>query len=176
MKGSAINDDSFITTSQPFKQHRPVNPSWLAVKPLHNVVIPLDLDASKGRVVKISTLEIPVSYEAVLDTVPKLHLRSPVLPEAPEDVKHSLFPLTPHKGYDCIFHVGVAGSGPLRIEKLGHKLGYYKTDVDGRLAPIVERQSEDFVDEQPMKSLDDTSLPSRGFGVGYETFPDGKYA
>lgn len=144
------------------------------------MVVPLDLGSARRRLVKITTLEIPVSYEAVLDTVPKLHLRPPVLPE---DAKDSLCPLPPSKGYDFIFHVGVAGSGPLRMERLGHKLGYYKTDVNGKLAPIVrgspsdfERQSDVFVNEQPMESLDDISPLSRGFGVGYETFPDGKYA
>lgn len=183
-----------------------MNPSWLAVKALHNVVMPLDTDpvvidgqvvmrapatSTKHRLVKISALEIPVSYEAVVDVVPKLHLRPPVLPD---DVKDNFYPLPQDKGYDFIFHVGVAGRGPLRMEKLGHKLGYYMKDANGKMAPIVKSPPSDFsrreesdvsVGEQQIErlglgfsDLESTgeaysARPNRGFGVGYEKFPDG---
>ncbi|KAJ3788643.1 hypothetical protein GGU11DRAFT_691602 [Lentinula aff. detonsa] len=198
-----------LTGFGPFQNHKPENPSWLAVKPLHNVVIPLDSDpvvidgqvvmratSSKQWLVKISALQIPVEYEAVMDIVPKLHLRPPVLPD---EVKDDFYPLPPDKGYDFIFHVGVAGRGPLRMEKLGHKLGYHMKDAVGRMAPIVKgppsefgrREIEDTVSvgEQPlqvgerlglgfeMESAGDSysARPNRGFGVGYEKFSDEIY-
>ncbi|KAJ3862571.1 hypothetical protein EV359DRAFT_44910 [Lentinula novae-zelandiae] len=202
-----------LTGFGPFQNHTAENPSWLAVKPLHNVVIPLDSDpvvidgqvvmrtpttSSKHWLVKISALEIPVEYEAVMDTVPKLHLRPPVLPD---EVKDDFYPLPPDKGYDFIFHVGVAGRGPLRMEKLGHKLGYYMKDVAGKLAPIVKGPPSEFgrrgiedtdvsvVGEQPLQVGERLGLgfemenagdsysarPSRGFGVGYEKFSDEIY-
>ncbi|KIK67010.1 hypothetical protein GYMLUDRAFT_844716 [Collybiopsis luxurians FD-317 M1] len=185
-----------LTGFGPFANHRPDNPSWLAVKALHNVVMPLDADpvvSSTHRLIKISALQVPVTYEAVVEVVPKLHLRPPVLPEA---VKDDFYPLPQDKGYDFIFHVGVAGRGPLRMEKLGHKLGYHMKDASGRLAPIVKGPPSDFgrreepdmsVGEQPierigslgfdMESTSDTysARPSRGFGVGYEKFPDEIY-
>ncbi|KAE9398260.1 peptidase C15, pyroglutamyl peptidase I-like protein [Gymnopus androsaceus JB14] len=189
MHASTIGGDEdsvfnvLLTGFGPFKNHRPWNPSWLAVKPLHNVVMTLDEDSIvidgqvvmraptttlKHRLVKISALEVPVEYLTVLDWVPNLHLRPP-------------------KGYDFIFHVGVAGKGPLRLEKLGHKTGYFKKDEGGKMAPIIEsppfdfgrREKMDFsVGEQPieeireLESAGDTYGANRGFGLGYEKFPD----
>jgi pyroglutamyl-peptidase len=169
------------------------------------VVIPLDADpvvidgavvirptlTAKHRLVKISALEIPVEYEAVKDIVPKLHLRPPMLPDSVN--KDDFYPLPPDKGYDFIFHVGVAGRGPLRMEKLGHKLGYYMKDATGKMAPVVKAAPSDFqrredldvsIGEQAVEriglsfELENTgdaysARPSRGFGVGYEKFPDG---
>jgi len=36
-----------------------------------------------------------------------------------------------------MFHIGVAGRGPLRMERLGHKYGYHMKDASGKLAPLV---------------------------------------
>ncbi|KAE9401603.1 peptidase C15, pyroglutamyl peptidase I-like protein [Gymnopus androsaceus JB14] len=196
-----------LTGFGPFNNHKPWNPSWLAVKPLHNVVMPLDDEpvvidgqvvmrapttTSKHRLVKISALEVPYDYLSVLDVVPNLHLRPPVLPD---EVKDNFYRLPPDKGYDFIFHVGVAGRGPLRVEKLGHKTGYFMKDASGKMAPIIKSPPSDFgrreeldvsVGEQPieriglgfeLESAGDTysARPNRGFGVGYEKFPDELY-
>lgn len=174
-----------------------MNPSWLAVELLHDVVISVDPssnpdgqtvmfdDPSPIRPIHISVLQIPVSYEAVLDIVPGLHARPPVLPKL-----DTSFPPPPEKGYDFIFHIGVAGRGPLRMEKLGHKLGYHMKDADGKLAPIVRTSPKDFSrrpdDPSPAENLErerlsmdmvesggDTAVrPARGFGSAYENFPD----
>jgi hypothetical protein len=148
-----------------------VNQSWAAVEPLHNTIIAIDPlskpvaddgrpisvdDLRQIRAIHISALQIPVSYDAVFDIVPGLHARPPVLPKS-----DTPFPPLPDRAYDFIFHVGVADRGPLRVERLGHKSGYYWEDVDGKLAPIVQTGGDD-VDEPP----------NRGFGPGYETFPD----
>ena len=184
---------------QPFSNYK-VNPSWLAVEPLHNTVISIDPqtnpavidgqpvlldDPSPIRPIHISVLQIPVSYEAVLDIVPGLHARPPVLPKF-----DTSFPPPPDKGYDFIFHIGVAGRGPLRMEKLGHKLGYHMKDAGGKLAPIVRTSPKDFSrrqdDPSPAESLERDRLgidmvesggdtvvrPTRGFGPAYENFPD----
>lgn len=77
------------------------NPSWLAVKPLHNTMLDLTsssapvLDkSSSGSVVdanrvtegvkaRIQTLQVPVHYGSVLDLVPRIHgLASPPSPAA----------------------------------------------------------------------------------------------
>ncbi|KAF5389345.1 hypothetical protein D9757_004366 [Collybiopsis confluens] len=182
-----------VTGFGPFANHQPDNPSWLAVQPLHNVVLPLDTETGgKHRVIKISALQVPVTYESVASVVPKLHLRPPVLPD---QVKDDFYRLPQDKGYDFIFHLGVAGRGPLRMEKLGHKLGYHMKDPSGKLAPTVKGPPSDFgrreesdmsVGEQAVERIglgfdvesagDTYSVrPSRGFGAGYEKFPDEIY-
>lgn len=155
---------------QPFA-HYEENPSWLAVRPLHNKVLTFepppdatiaidaaaaaaagidvhmrDVDESdvdelepepapKPRQIHITVCKVPVVYEAVLSTVPSFHSRPPVLPEHDEPLSPSLPP--DEDGYDLCFHVGVAGRGPLRVERIGHKKGYNMKDATGRLAPIV---------------------------------------
>ncbi|KAM5531646.1 hypothetical protein V8D89_014698 [Ganoderma adspersum] len=191
------------------------NPSWLAVKSLHNTILYKDPPAElllpndqatiitdemeeflrRPQQIHISALEIPVSYQAVLSTVPGLHGRPPVLP-SPNDPSFAV-PPPPANGYDFIFHVGVAGRGPLRIERIGHKNGYRMKDGDGEYAPIVhlpkdtigldaeaelarmERMLAGAVDVPglPMppggaEVVDIPPAPNRGFGKGYETFAD----
>lgn len=192
---------------QPFFQFKE-NPSWLAVKPLHNTVIVLDesfdpISVESQVVVEedgndipkthihISALEVPVVYEAVLDTVPGLHLRPPILPES---LKDGFFPTPPKKGYDLIFHIGVAGRGPLRVEKVGHKLGYQMKDASGKLAPLVETPMQDYgrnrdgflgavnMEMLAMDMVETHPAPegaprlNRGFGIGYDKFPEELYS
>ena len=119
--------------------------------------------------IHITAMEVPVAYKAVLSIVPTLH--------AP-----------PSTGYDFVMHVGVAGSGPLRLEELGHKFGYYLKDVDGQLAPIVSHHRKDcqcgpisemdLLEKERLQAEDDSDdtpidrCPVRGFGKGYESFPE----
>jgi hypothetical protein len=100
----------------------------------------------------------------------------------------------PASGYDLIFHVGVAGRGPLRMERLGHRLGYHMKDASGKLATIVQTSSpkgdpataDDRLVAENMERErlgmeivqhenqggETTARPSRGFGTGYDTFAD----
>lgn len=155
--------------------HYDENPSWLAVKPLQNVILKTDITHAKveasnasasasskattssssttpkvsippidipssPRPIHITTLQIPVLYEDVLEKVPPLLLRPPVLPEdAPVDCVPP-----PQNGYDFVFHIGVAGRGPLRMERVGHKLGYHMKDASGKYAPVVKVIPKDF--------------------------------
>ncbi|PSR81128.1 hypothetical protein PHLCEN_2v6463 [Hermanssonia centrifuga] len=153
-----------VTGFGPFWRYQ-VNPSWLAVKPLHNTILrvepstepivpslhhahndhPMAMDDMEAvsqapLVIHITTLQIPVAYHAVLSTVAGLHSRPPVLPE-PEDPAF-MIPTPPQNGYDFMFHIGVAGRGPLRIEKIGHKLGYRMKDAEGQYAPVVATPKE----------------------------------
>jgi hypothetical protein len=170
--------------------HHTENPSWLAVKPLQNAILhtdvtPQNVEASNAaasaksttangtfppRPIHVTTLQIPVLYEAVLQDVPPLYSIPPVLPGyAPSDC---LPP--PADGFDFVFHIGVAGRGSLQMECLGHKLGYYKPDVSGKYAPVVEVIPREF-SNTPLASsapFDDTARPIRGFGIGYETSQD----
>lgn len=174
------------------------NPSWLAVKPLHNTVLKVDVaiepilpsDHPPGacpiatREIHITALQIPVTYEAVLSTVPGLHVRPPVLPPSSDPFIPTATP--PPEGYDLFFHVGVIGRGSLRMEHVGHKFGYNMKDSTGALAPIVRVSREennqppevqrmefarlrDYTIESP---VDGTDMPKRGFGKGYESFPE----
>ena len=136
---------------QPFA-HYGDNPSWLAVEPLQNTVLYTDIHpkssshaptpeiAHDPRPIHITTLKVPVVYQDVLDIVPGLHARPPHLPpDAPGDCVPP-----PASNYDFVFHLGVAGRGPLRMERLGHKLGYHMKDAKGKLAPIVRVSPKDF--------------------------------
>lgn len=69
-----------------------------------------------------------------------MHLRPPVLPEQVRDE----FLKPPPNGYDLMFHIGLAGRGPLRLERCGHKLGYNMKDAKSRYAPLVIPQPKDF--------------------------------
>ncbi|KAG8730895.1 hypothetical protein FRC11_005561 [Ceratobasidium sp. 423] len=107
-----------ITGFGPFRNIKS-NPSWLATKPLDNQTLkftkPAQAHAPKSHPVEIeahvSALEVPVTYSAVLSTVPPLHLS---------------------KQYDVILHVGVGLAGGLEIERLAHKTGYNEPDAAGR--------------------------------------------
>jgi len=86
---------------------------------------------SRKRYIRISTILMPMEYEEVLNIVPGLHSRPPVLPES--DKEHPTpNPTPPREGYDLMFHVGVTGRGALRMEKMGHKLGYNMKDRLGK--------------------------------------------
>lgn len=110
-------------------------------------------DASRHRRVQITALEVPVVYDAVLDTVPGLYQQPPVHPAT--DSTH-ITPQAPREGYDLIIHVGVAGTGPLRAEKLGHKSGYRIPDAEGKLGAF-ERHYDEF-DEELETEIDLSTL------------------
>lgn len=157
---------------QPFQGFEDGNPSWKAVQRLHNevlyshtsvepvtyydqaVVTPLRSDAS--HTIHITAFEIPSQYEAVLTEVPGFHSRPPQL-RTPADPLFAL-PRPPEKGFDFIMHVGVAPPGPFSLERRGHKTGYNEEDAAKQFAPVV--------------GLDPDGKKIRGFGAGYEMFPE----
>ncbi|KAL0580324.1 hypothetical protein V5O48_001661 [Marasmius crinis-equi] len=211
ISGSRGSEDGvyhvLLTGFGPFRHYKE-NPAWLAVKPLHNTTLALDpypvvidgqivtrdTQETKNRTIKISALEIPMEYEAVVEVVPGLHHRPPELPEA---VRDDFYPLPADKGYDFIFHLGVAGRGPLRMEKSAHKLGYHMKDATGKLAPMVRGTPIEFGRREDEVAVGDTihterigfelvetgatagdtysARPNRGFGTGYEKFADEIY-
>ncbi|KAH9001985.1 hypothetical protein EDB86DRAFT_2900468 [Lactarius hatsudake] len=169
----------------------PQNPTWLAIAPLNNVVLSLEIEpASPDRMqmvidvdhpngypsddprhIHLSTLQLPPTYDAVLDYVAGLHC----------------------SGYDLIFHIGVAGRGPFRLERLAHKTGYRMKDSLNHHAPVVDFLPEpntaepsqvEILDQMRVSSASmaivgpqspiDTSVdqPVRGFGKGYESFAE----
>lgn len=190
------------------------NPSWLAARPLHNTTLytdpPFDLAADgetiitdemeqmapKPQLIHITAIQIPVSYQAVLAVTPGLYARPPALPKPTDPT--IVMPPPPPNGYDFMFHIGVAGRGPLRIEKLSHKFGYRMKDAEGHYAPTVHLPKEGPRDpaeasevermEQYLGLVSSPSAhgpsgdhvvtespevpPNRGFGKGYETFPE----
>ena len=169
------------------------------MKQLQNTILHTDIpsDATivgdRQRPIHISTLQIPVVYESILEIVPGLHARPPILPESmPPDC---LPP--PETSYDFMFHIGVAGRGPLRLERVGHKLGYHMKDATGKLAALVRSTPKDFSRRDNTNSLsfaaenaererlgmdpmetqtivggDSIVRATRGFGPAYETFAD----
>ncbi|CAE6509983.1 unnamed protein product [Rhizoctonia solani] len=127
------------------------NPSWLATKPLDNQTLKFTKHAQphspKSHPVEIeahiSALEVPVTYSAVLSTVPPLHAS---------------------KQYDVILHVGVGLEGGLEIERLAHKTGYNEPDAAGRRCdPINEKP-------KPEAGKAKVEQVKRGFGRGFEEF------
>lgn len=148
--------------------------------------IPIPHPTTALREIHITTLKVPVTYDDVLSIVPGLHTRPPVLPP----IENALPP--PPNGYDLVLHVGVAGRGPLRIERIGHKFGYNMKDANGCHAPIVPVAREDASrrpsEPSPAERMERARLgydidspidggepPKRGFGKGYECFPEEIY-
>ncbi|KAJ7218129.1 peptidase C15 pyroglutamyl peptidase I-like protein [Mycena pura] len=116
------------------------NPSWLAVKTLHDTIImttPARGQPPKGATpdsIHITTLNIPCVYSAVLESVPGMHAQPPVLPDkyTPPTSRPP-----PEDGFSLIVHVGVGLSGGLRAERLAHKTGYTLLDHEGQSPPLV---------------------------------------
>ena len=99
--------------------------------------------SSKPRPIHITTLQIPVVYDSVLQIVPGLHARPAVLSEHLDTpTETSLGP--PEGGYDLIVHVGVGLPGNLEVEKQAHKLGYTLADCDGKLPSIAAKSKRGF--------------------------------
>jgi pyroglutamyl-peptidase len=139
--------------------------------------------------IHISTLQIPLTYDAVLDCVSGIHARPPTIPSTNPPTTKIAPP--PENGYDFVFHIGLAGRGPFRIERLGHKAGYRMKDSLNQYAPIIEFLPEstalepsqgEMLDQMRMSSASMAAIgptspidatvdhPIRGFGKGYESY------
>ncbi|KAI0253981.1 hypothetical protein BJV78DRAFT_100154 [Lactifluus subvellereus] len=139
--------------------------------------------------IHISSLQIPPTYDAVLDCVTGIHARPPIIP--PTNPPTSRIAPPPEHGYDFIFHIGLAGRGPFRIERLGHKAGYRMKDSINKQAPVIEFLPEsNALEPSQRETLEQMRLssahmamvghtspidatvdhPVRGFGKGYELY------
>lgn len=175
-------------------------PSTPPATTINEDVVMADADGlevtGKPRQIHITACKVPTVYEAVLSLVPSFHSRPPVLPEPQDSLSPNLPP--PHDGFDLCLHVGVAGRGPLRVERMGHKKGYNMKDATGKLAPIVpvtisteeagptandprqslsQRHEMEQLGYDPFGRLEDPAvdggdIPTRGLGKGYEAFDD----
>ena len=130
--------------------------------------------------IHITTLQIPVMYQDVLNVAPGLHAKPPILPP-PNDPAYEPVHL-PQNGFDFMFHIGVAGRGPLRLEKLAHKLGYRMKDAEGQYAPIVQipkevpqEQAEPEIKSllPPMPSSQDRGPPAAPGGISINGLDNG---
>jgi hypothetical protein len=88
------------------------NPSYEAILPLNDTVIESEL----GRRVRVSTKEIPVSYEDVREIVPTLH-----------------------HDFDFIIHAGVGRNGFITLEKRADTGGFRGKDIYGRHGPLASQ-------------------------------------
>ncbi|KAJ6536699.1 hypothetical protein DFH09DRAFT_931143 [Mycena vulgaris] len=140
MQDSYVKYRVLVTGFGPFGTYKE-NPSWLAVQTLHDKIITTGprrgkppKGAAKGDAIHLTALNIPTVYAAVLDTLPGLHAQPPVLPElyTPPTSRPP-----PEDGFQLIVHVGVAGPGTLRAERLAHKTGYQLPDYERQSPPIV---------------------------------------
>ena len=159
----------------------------------------IDVDHPNGypsdepRHIHLSSLQLPPTYDAVLDYVAGLHARPPLIP--PTNPPTTVVAPPPESGYDLILHIGLAGRGPFRIERLAHKTGYRMKDSLNQHAPVVDFLPEsnittvepsqvEMLDQMRVSSASmaivgpqspiDTSIdqPVRGFGKGYESFAE----
>ncbi|KAG0049000.1 hypothetical protein BGZ83_006143 [Gryganskiella cystojenkinii] len=114
-----------LTGFEPFGKHV-TNPSWLAVKPLHNTTIELPsstkVDPRHHQAVKVDIIcqELPVEYRKVPDLVPALHIEHGESTEGDDDQKEYA------KTY--YIHVGVGRDGHTAIETQAHRTGYFAPD------------------------------------------------
>ena len=115
-------------------------------------------------------------------------------PEPSESITSFLAPCGILEGYDLIVHVGVGARGGLSLEKRGRKEGYLIPDYEGKLAPVLgpyEKAGKYALGDQVLLSDairheierasggssgsepdDPENAFRRGFGEGYEEFPD----
>jgi len=144
-----------VTGYGPFRSFK-VNPSWLAVKPLHNTT----LRTTDDKPIHITSLEVPTLYQSVLALAPSIHARPPVVP-APRDPAMAVA-APPLDGYDFILHIGVMSrsGNPIKLEQRGRKYGYDQDDAEGNMCEIVK------------EAEGAKGKPMRGFGKGYEGFPE----
>lgn len=126
--------------------HNNMNPSWEAVKLLTDEVLtnqPSNLindsvatrsiSSSSNIPIHITTKEIPVSYKTVLEQVPTFQNLPPST--ASISVDSSVSQPSISKTYDLIVHVGVGGSGAVKLEGLARKFTYDKLDVESKFPP-----------------------------------------
>ncbi|KIY70560.1 peptidase C15, pyroglutamyl peptidase I-like protein [Cylindrobasidium torrendii FP15055 ss-10] len=124
-----------LTGFGPFHQYDE-NPSWLAVKRLRDEV----LSFKDGSNAQITAIKIPVVYQEVLDTVPRLHEKPLSLPSDVQDGDRGIA-----EPFSLIVHVGVGAKGPLKFETLAHKSGYVSPDVRGAYAGIIQQDKHSAV-------------------------------
>lgn len=168
-----------ITGFGPFA-HFKENPSWMAVKTLHNLILETSAEKGRPKRIHITSLQVATSYKDVLEIIPRLHARPPVVPSSVQSA-----PPPPADGYDFILHVGVAPPDLCRLEAKAHKYGYNKPDANDELAPIVDDPSSRYNPNEPASEAElaegkrleghysgqeDHKL--RGFGSGYEDFDE----
>lgn len=95
--------------------------------------------------------------------------------------------IIPKKGFfDHVIHIGVGYPDLVQIETGGHKRGYQMLDVKKEKAPIATDQTSTYRREPKLTPAEErerenmqsettnghSSDPIRGFGKGYEQFPD----
>ncbi|TFY60526.1 hypothetical protein EVG20_g7387 [Dentipellis fragilis] len=197
-----VPDDSLrvlLTGYGPFFRYRE-NASWLAVRSLNNTYLKLDTSHSPDSMVEddtlipnytnghgqtctqlihITSLQLPLTYQAILDIVPGFHTRPPTLPPS-----------------------GGPRQSPCRTSSSRLRLRYRMKDTTGEHAPVVDylpdastaagheaSQAEMLENVQllgsprlpssmgePTNPADVTvEVPVRGFGKGYEGFADDFY-
>lgn len=113
---------------------------------------------TRSQQIHITALQIPSTYQAILSIVPGLHARPPVLP-----IQTDNLPPPPPDGYDFMFHIGVIGRGPLRMEKLSHRMGYRMKDADDQYAPVIPPLKDaprDVPEPNPMEEMHRLMLES----------------
>ncbi|KAF5020640.1 hypothetical protein F66182_7347 [Fusarium sp. NRRL 66182] len=126
--GSQIGDPDEVTvlvtgfgsSSTPFREQYPVNPSWEIASRLPSYLPPLRAKDPNSRhatavLPKVRILVHPepirVNYRAVRELVPTFYERERI---------------------DVVIHIGMAGPRPFySIERRGHRDGYKHPDVDG---------------------------------------------
>lgn len=156
-------------------RHTTKNPSWEAVKLLSKLgVRPRDPTKS----VSIDISYIPVEYQYIIDVLPYYHSNCDERPSIPNDVQQdpklvARDEYQPNKRYDLVLHVGQGRAGGIRLESLGHQLGYRLFDAAHELPPVVngtEEASDDAAraPEQYMSPAEKGAGMNRGYPLPYD--------
>ncbi|KIJ39944.1 hypothetical protein M422DRAFT_230565 [Sphaerobolus stellatus SS14] len=164
------------------------NPSWACIAALHNTTL---TTSESSHTIKITCVgPLRVVYDAILSLAPSIHSRPPTFPPF-SDILHERTSLEPNVqppdgGWDLTLHLGAGRNGRVTVETIGHKTGYAIPDADGKLPPIVDvgskvekgvSEAENFERKRIARENGaGSSLKQgdtlRGFGKGYEGFPE----
>lgn len=153
------------------------NPSWETVKLVDARKVP---SRHQGTTISVDIAYIPVDYDYVGKILAYYHGNSEDKPEIPANVQadHEIFAkddFVPHRKYDLVIHVGQGKSGGIKLETIGHQLGYRLLDANGNLAKVVDGTigATDSLAQVPEQYLSDSERAS-GMNRGYQVSNDAK--
>lgn len=158
-----------VTGFGPFRQTTR-NPSWETAKVLSKT----GARSVDGEQIEIHASYMPAEYEYAAKALAYYHGNATEKLPIPEDVRQDVDiaakdEFCPGRHYDLIIHIGQGRVGGIKLETIGHQLGYRLLDAADSLAPIVDETSGGAKDdlaqlpEQYMSEVERNSGLNRGY-------------